>query len=68
MIIKDFLFKGFCGCNDHNCIVKDNTGMCTNGGCRCMTNFSRGQLNILASRIQVISDKEINLQEKVKDE
>ena len=57
--VRDILFRGFTPCSDGNCVIKRPTGMHTNGGCKCMLNLSRGQLSILASRLSVIGDKEV---------
>jgi hypothetical protein len=46
------------GCTDHGCIVRDNKGMHTNGGCKCLVNASRSQLVILQSRIQAVINQE----------
>ena len=60
--VREIVFKGFHGCSDGNCIVKGKAkGQHTNGGCRCMTGFGRGELQIIASRLRVIADIEIEL-------
>lgn len=62
MKLSEFLFRGIDPCLDGNCVTKKPTGgMVTNGGCRCMTNLSRGQLNILASRLQSLRDMEVEV-------
>ena len=55
--IRERLFSGINGCSDHGCVVlgKQN-GMGTNGGCRCIVNMGRGELQILQSRITAIAD------------
>jgi hypothetical protein len=51
-IIRERLFCRWPGCSDHNCIVTGKkTGMGTNGGCHCVQNASRTELNILAARL-----------------
>ncbi len=50
--IREQLFHRWPGCSDHNCIVTGKkTGMGTNGGCHCVQNASRTELNILAARL-----------------
>ena len=52
---RKLLFPRWPGCTDGNCIVLGKTkGMHTNGGCRCLVNASRGQLQILQSRLSVL--------------
>lgn len=60
MKIREILFRGFHGCSDGNCVITGKAvGMHTNGGCRCLTHFSRDRLSILSGRLQSIGDKEI---------
>jgi hypothetical protein len=61
--IREYLFRHIKnGCSDHNCVITGKgSGMCTNGGCNCLTYMTRGQLNILSSHIQAIADKEIEV-------
>lgn len=54
--LSEFLFKGIEGCLDGNCIIRKPKGMHTNGGCRCMTNFTRSQLTLLGSRLRAAND------------
>jgi hypothetical protein len=61
MNIRESLFRDMSGCSDHNCLILGKkTGMGTNGGCKCLLNMSRGQLNILSSRLSSVADTEIN--------
>lgn len=60
MKIRERLFRGFTGCTNHDCIITGpKTGMGTNGSCGCLKNLSRGQLDILKSRLSGVVDKEI---------
>ncbi len=61
--IRDFLFGGKDGCSDANCIVRGKTtGMHTNGGCQCFDKLSRFERGILAAKINLIGDIEIDVQ------
>jgi len=65
MKIRDYLFSGMKGCSNHGCVIRDNTNKIgTNGTCKCLSNLSRVQLNILQSRIAQISDCELDLNRK----
>ena len=58
--VREYLFIGFPGCSNHDCIVTGKkTGMGTNGQCHCLQNMSRSELMRLQARLQVIADKEI---------
>ena len=58
--VREYLFIGFPGCSNHDCIVTGpKKGMGTNGSCKCLENMSRSELMRLHARIQVIADKEI---------
>lgn len=60
MDIRKKLFEGWEGCQNGNCIVKDNSkGVCTNGSCKCIPNANRTLLTILQSRIQLLIDEQI---------
>ncbi len=62
MTVADFLFRGIDPCLDGNCVIKAPTGgMVTNGGCRCITNLPRGQLNLIANRLRVIKDAQVDI-------
>lgn len=62
MKIRDYLFKDFHGCANGDCIVKDKRGqVVTNGCCNCLANMSRGQLDLISSRIRRINDKEVQV-------
>lgn len=63
--IREFLFKGFHGCTNGNCVVRGRTsGMHTNGSCSCVVNAGRSQLHILNSRLQVLCDTVEKLQDE----
>jgi hypothetical protein len=63
--IREMLFRGFEPCSDGYCVIGGKAkGMHTNGGCKCITNLSRAQLQILGSRLQVIGEKEIEIQQR----
>jgi len=51
MDIKNYLFKGFKGCSNRDCIIKDSQGVCTNGTCSCLKDMKRGELNIVSQRL-----------------
>ena len=60
MTIREYLFHNFTGCSNHDCaITGKKSGMGTNGQCHCLTNLSRTQLQILASRLSAIGDQEV---------
>ena len=65
MKLRDYLFSGFKPCLDSGCVIKKPTGMQTNGGCKCVLEFSRTQLQILSGRINNIGDQQINLFEEL---
>jgi len=59
MKVREFLFRGFNGCTDHNCLLKGmQQGVGTNGGCKCILRLTRGQLTILSSRLSTIAENE----------
>lgn len=63
--IRDFLFKGFRGCTNGNCVVRGRTsGMHTNGSCSCVVNAGRSQLHILNSRLQILCDTVDKMQDE----
>ena len=50
--VRQRLFRDWPGCSDRNCIVTGpKSGMGTHGGCKCVLNASRGQLQFLATRL-----------------
>lgn len=52
---RQFLFRDWHGCLNHDCIVNGpQKGMGTNGGCKCLPNASRTQLNLLKTRLSVL--------------
>lgn len=56
---REFLFHGFSGCTDGNCLITGKAnGMHTNGGCKCLTNMSRSQLTLLQSRLFAIAEND----------
>ena len=56
--IRERLFNGWPGCSDHCCIVTGaKSGIGTNGGCHCMQNASRSQLNLLSQRLMSMMGK-----------
>ena len=57
--IREILFKDWDGCSNHDCIVKNRTGMGTNGSCGCLVNMSRSELHILNARLATIIDVQI---------
>ena len=58
--VREMLFEGFKPCTDGYCVIGGKSkGMHTNGGCKCIVNLSRSQLNILSSRIQAIAEKDL---------
>lgn len=59
MTNREFLFRGFNHCSDHNCLIGKPKGMGTNGGCKCLVNMTRTQLTILSSRLQHIANNEV---------
>ena len=63
---REALFKDWPGCSDGYCVVRGRAkGMHTNGGCRCLVNASRGQLQILQARlIKAFSEAEAKEQSK----
>ena len=61
MKIRDYLFKDFKPCSNHNCIIKKREGMGTNGSCQCLLRLNRAQLHILSSRLRNIADKDLDL-------
>lgn len=36
------------GCSDHFCVIRTNSGMVTNGGCRCLRHISELGLELAA--------------------
>jgi hypothetical protein len=61
--IRELLFDGIKGCSDGYCVITGVAkGMHTNGGCKCIQDLSRSQLNILAGRLKIISEKEIEIE------
>lgn len=49
---RERLFSDWPSCSDHSCIVTGKkSGMGTNGGCHCLQNASRSQLNLLSQRL-----------------
>ena len=59
MSISEYIFRGFQGCNNHDCIIKKNRGMGTNGSCKCLHNLSRSQLDILKCRLDSVCNIEL---------
>lgn len=60
--IREIVFGGFEGCTDGFCIIKGRAkGMHTNGGCKCITNLSRPQLQIIGSRLKTIGETEVEI-------
>jgi hypothetical protein len=61
--IREYLFRHIPqGCSDHNCVITGKkSGIGTNGGCNCLNDLTRGQLQILSSHLQAIADKEIEV-------
>ena len=53
--VRERLFQGWPGCTDRACIVTGPmSGMGTNGGCHCMQNASRSQLNLMSQRLMAM--------------
>ena len=53
--VRERLFQGWPGCTDRACIVTGpRSGMGTNGGCHCMQNASRSQMNLLSQRLMAM--------------
>ena len=62
MTIREALFKGIDGCSDGDCVITGRaSGQQTNGGCRCLSSLSRGQLLIVQGRLKCIAYKEIEI-------
>ena len=59
MIISEYLFRGFSGCSNHDCIINRNPNVGTNGTCKCLLNMNRSELSILSSRLSTIADVEL---------
>jgi hypothetical protein len=59
MNVREFLFRGFTGCTNHDCVIQKREGMGTNGSCGCLHHLSRTQLSILKSRLQKIAEQEV---------
>lgn len=52
---RKLLFSTWPGCTDGYCIVRGKAqGMHTNGGCRCLVNATRAQLQMLQGRLSVL--------------
>ena len=64
MKLRDYLFRGFSPCSNHDCIVRKPEGMGTNGSCSCLFNLSRAELHILTSRIKTAADKDLAIEDK----
>lgn len=55
MKLRHWLFRGIRGCSNHGCVVTGpKKGMGTNGRCSCMSEFSRSQLQLFQSRLEVL--------------
>lgn len=63
MKIREFLFRDFKGCTNHDCIITGKrSGAGTNGSCNCITDLTRGQLSLLKARLSIISEEEISIE------
>ena len=59
--IREKLFKDMQGCTNHGCVIRGKfKGIGTNAMCSCVVNMSRGQLQLLQSRIKVIAEIEVS--------
>lgn len=53
--LREKLFQGWPGCSNHGCIVTGpKSGIGTNGFCQCVSNASRGELQMLQARLKTL--------------
>jgi hypothetical protein len=59
------------GCGDSSCLVKKPTGMATNGGCRCFTDFpteTRQKAHKLAVLVNLLREEQLRLTKELTDD
>lgn len=61
MKLREYLFKDFTPCSNHDCVIRKPKGMGTNGSCGCLFNLNRSQLMILSSRLKQAADRELDI-------
>lgn len=59
MKLREYLFKDFTPCSNHDCVIRKPKGMGTNGKCSCLLNLSRSQLMLLSNRLKRAADREL---------